>query len=79
MVRLTFDAQANAAYMQLRERSGDLETVVVTDELSVDLLPDGTVYGIEFLNAAQQLPGAVDGRLTVVDLITGEEKTLKVA
>jgi uncharacterized protein YuzE len=78
-MKLTFDPEANAAYLQLRERAGDLETVVVTDELNVDLLPDGTVYGIEFLNAKQQFGEGVDAKLTFKNLVSGQEKTLKVA
>ena len=50
-MQLRYDAEANAAYLTLRDKTGDLETVVVCDELNVDLLPDGTVCGIEFLNA----------------------------
>lgn len=78
-MKLTFDSQANAAYLQLREKSGDLETVCVSDELNVDLLPDGSVFGLEFLNAAEQLRAADDGRLIVIDLVSGEEQALQVA
>ena len=78
-MKLTVDPEANAAYMQLREKTGDLETVCVGDELNVDLLPDGTVYGIEFLNAREQLKADDRGGYTVVNIGTGEEKTLKVA
>ena len=78
-MKLTFDSEANAAYMQLRERTGDIETICVTHELNVDLLPDGTVYGIEFLNAVDQLRAADDGRLIVVNAASGEKRTLEVA
>ena len=78
-MKLTFDPEANAAYMQLREKTGDIETICVTDELNVDLLPDGTVYGIEFLNAVDQLRAADDGRLIVVNAASGEKRTLEVA
>ena len=72
-MKLTIDPEANAAYMQLRERTGDLETVCVSDELNVDLLPDGTVYGIEFLNARQQLDER--GGFTIVNRASGKTKT----
>lgn len=32
-----------------------MQTVRVSDELNVDLTPDGTIYGIELLNANEQL------------------------
>lgn len=78
-MKLRHDPEANAAYLQLRERTGDLETVVVTDELNVDLLPDGTVYGIEFLNAAEQFGAAWDGHLNVAQPDRDESESLKVA
>jgi uncharacterized protein YuzE len=78
-MKLTIDPEANVAYMQLRERTGDVETICVSDELNVDLLPDGTVYGIEFLNAKQQLQADERGGFTIVNRGSGKEKTLKVA
>lgn len=38
----------------------------VSDEMNVDVAPDGTVYGIELLNANEQL--AEDGRALIVEL-----------
>ena len=56
----------NIAYMQLREQTGDLETISVCGELNIDLLPDGTVFGIEFLDAEQQFPSRDESGFTVV-------------
>jgi uncharacterized protein YuzE len=47
----------------------------VSDELNVDLAPDGTVYGIELLNANEQLRAADNGRLVVVEA-EGKERPL---
>jgi uncharacterized protein YuzE len=35
----------------------------VSDELNVDMSPDGAVYGIELLNANEQLRAETDGHL----------------
>ena len=32
-----------------------METIRVSDQVNVDIAPDGTVYGIELLNANEQL------------------------
>jgi uncharacterized protein YuzE len=53
-----------------------VETVRVSDDMNVDLTPDGTVYGIELLNANEQLRGGDDGRLVVVNEALGEEREL---
>ena len=44
-----------------------MDTIRVSDELNVDLAPDGTIYGIELLNANEQLGAGDDGRIVVVD------------
>jgi len=48
-----------------------LETVRVSESLNVDLAPDGTVYGIELLNANEQLRGREAGKLIVENVATG--------
>ena len=54
-MRLTYDPEYNIAYIQLRRKKGKVRTVQVSDELNVDLAADGSIYGIELLNANQQL------------------------
>lgn len=64
-MRLSYDPRRNMAYIRFRERSADVETVRVSDEINVDLAPDGTVAGIELLNANEQLRASDDGQLIV--------------
>ena len=47
------------------------KSIQLSDELNVDLAPDGTVYGIELLNANVQLRGAGGGFLVLVDEAAG--------
>ncbi|MBS9475630.1 DUF2283 domain-containing protein [Ancylobacter radicis] len=54
-MKLTHDPTLNIAYIRLREPAGEVETVHISDELNVDLAPDGSIYGIELLNANEQL------------------------
>jgi len=54
-VKLTYDPRYNVAYIRLKEKTGEVETVHISEELNIDLAPDGTVYGIELLNANEQL------------------------
>jgi len=65
-VHLSYDPRHNIAYIRLRDPAGsEVETIRVSDEVNIDLAPDGSVYGIELLNANAQLNGADSGRLTV--------------
>lgn len=78
-MKLTYDPDANAAYIRFREKVGEVETIVIGDELNIDLAPDGSLYGIELLNANEQLKAGDGGRLIVVDPKSGGEHALKVA
>jgi len=60
----------------LSEIDREVETIRVSDELVVDLAPDGTVYGIELLNANQQLQREHMGKLLVINEATGERTEL---
>jgi uncharacterized protein YuzE len=77
-VRLTYDPAYNIAYLRLREKGQAVETIRLSDEINIDIAPDGTVYGIELLNANAQLKVADDGRFVVVDA-SGREHSLLLA
>lgn len=62
----------NIAYLYLLDKTAEVETIRVTDELNVDLTPDGTIYGIELLNANEQLSGLVPGKFVLENEATGE-------
>ncbi len=66
-MRLTYDPRYNVAYLRFREATTEVETISIGDELNVDLAPDGTVYGVELLNANAQLRAADGGALVVVN------------
>jgi uncharacterized protein YuzE len=71
-MRLSYDPRRNLAYIRLRPATGEVETVRVSDEINIDLAPDGTVSGIELLNANEQLRGD-GGALVVSDEAGGRE------
>jgi uncharacterized protein YuzE len=76
-MKLSYDPRCNVAYIRLREKTAEAETIRVSDELNVDLAPDDTVYGIELLNANEQLRAGDDGRLVVE--AEGRERSLALA
>jgi len=75
-MKLSYDRIRNIAYLRLRPKGGEVETIRVSDELNVDIAPDGSVYGIELLNANEQLQGADGGKLVLVDEVEGKESTV---
>ena len=71
-MKLTYDLRYNVAYLRLHEKTAQVETLHVSDELNVDIAPDGTVYGIEMLNANEQTQSADNGRLVIVNKTLGQ-------
>ena len=79
-MKLTYDPRYNIAYLRLHEKKAKkVETIHVSDELNIDTAPDGTVYGIELLNANKQLRGQDGGRLIVINEAAGDRKEIPLA
>ena len=47
--------QFNVAYLRLHEKTGQVTTIKVSNEMNIDMASDGTVNDIELLNATEQL------------------------
>ena len=76
-MKLTYDPRHNVAYMRLREPATELQTLRISEELLIDIAPDGSVYGIEFLNANEQMRGADGGELVLIDSLLGTTQSLQ--
>jgi uncharacterized protein YuzE len=76
---LTYDSRHNIAYIRLRERSAEVETIRVSDSLSIDMAPDGTVYGIELLNANEQMFGNGARCLEVINEALAQRTSVQLA
>ena len=66
-MKLTYDPRYNIAYLRLHEKVAEVETIRVGDQLNVNIAPDGTIYGIELLNANEQLRAEDEGKLVLID------------
>lgn len=71
-MQFTYDPRYNIAYIRFRNKQIGVEAIQVSEELVVDMAPDGTIYGVELLNANEQLRGEEDGGLVVINEATGE-------
>ncbi|HCJ79448.1 hypothetical protein HX99_02880 [Peptococcaceae bacterium SCADC1_2_3] len=78
-MRFTYDPRYNIAYIRFREKSDEVESIRVSEELIVDIASDGTIYGIELLNANEQLRRENMGKLLVINEATGEQVELPLA
>jgi len=75
-MKLTYDPRFNVAYLRLHEKTARVETIRLSDEMNVDIAPDGTVYGIELLNANTQLGGEDNGNMVIINEALGERREI---
>ena len=75
-MKLTYDPRHNIAYLRLHEKTAQVETIRVSDELNIDIAPDGTVYGIELLNANVHLGAEDQGKLIVINEALGDRQEI---
>lgn len=78
-MKLTFDPRYNVAYIQLKEKTEHVNSIKISEELIIDMSSDGTVYGIELLNANTQLKDKNSFHLRFFNEETGEEKAYDLA
>jgi len=70
-MELSYDPRHNIAYIRLLPKAAQVESIKLSEEIVVDLSPDGKVYGIELLNAKEQLLGGLTSGLTLVNEADG--------
>jgi len=75
-MKLTYDPRYNIGYIRFKDKHAEVQSIKLSDELIVDIAPDGTVYGIELLNANEQLQRENVEGLIVVNEATGEQTQL---
>ncbi len=77
-MEFSYDPRSNIAYLQLKDKKeAEVETIKVSENTLIDLAPDGTLYGIELLNANEQLnadnPNNV---LSLINEATGKKQDI---
>lgn len=77
-MEVSYDPRYNIAYIRLREKATEIETIRISDELNIDVSPDGKIYGFELLNANEQLEITKDGSLVLTDESTGKTVRLSI-
>lgn len=75
-MKFSHDPRYNIAYIRLRSKSSEVESLKISDELILDIDTDGTIYGIELLNANEQLRREEE-KLSLVNEATGEETSIQ--
>jgi len=77
-MELTYDPKYNIAYIRLQPKIEEVESIKISEELIVDVASDGSVYGIELLNANKHLGGELGKRLSIVNKESGEKVDIQI-
>ena len=72
-MKLTYDPGYNIAYISFGQKPDDVESIRLSDELVIDIASDGRLYGIELLNANEQIQRDDMGDLIIVNEATGHQ------
>ncbi|MCX6152349.1 MAG: DUF2283 domain-containing protein [Ignavibacteriales bacterium] len=78
-MKFTYDPRYNIAYICFKEKTEGVETLKLSDELCVDMSPDGTLYGVELLNANEQLKSGSLKELEIINEASSERITFPLA
>ncbi len=52
-MKIRYDPQVDAAYIRLKEGKFEVTTHRLTEEIAINYAPDGSVVGIEILDASK--------------------------
>jgi uncharacterized protein YuzE len=74
-MHVTYVPANNIACLAFRQAGAEVETLRISDELHIDIAPDGTLFGIELLNANTQLR-ALGGDRLIVEGPSGHQASL---
>ena len=66
-MKITYDKQADAAYIMLNDKKPYRSSKKVTDDVLIDYSKDGTVVGIEVLTVSRNMPMAGIGTRIAIE------------
>lgn len=72
-MELSYDPRYNIAYLKLKDAQSEVDTIHLSEAVNIDIASDGTLYGIEFLNANEQIGHLPNIRMTMINEATGKK------
>ena len=71
-MEISYDKKYNIAYIKIQKKTSKVETIMLSAEVNIDISPDGRIYGIELLNANNQLK-LKNNELIFIDTLNGRK------
>ena len=76
-MKITFDPKHNIAYISFKEQTEEVNSIKISEDVVVDFSPDGSIYGIELLNANEQINDIENGNFHLVNQLSGKSTKME--
>ena len=76
-MKMTYDLNYNVGYIYFKEKTEVVNSIKMSEDLVVDIAPDGSVYGIELLNVKEQMFGDKLQQILLLNENTGAQKAVE--
>lgn len=77
-MKLSYDLKYNVGYLSFKDKTEQVNSIKLSEDVIVDMAPDGSIYGIELLNVKEQLFGGKLKQLLLLNENTGTEKKVEI-
>jgi uncharacterized protein YuzE len=77
-MQVEYDIKYNIGYIKFKEKPVQVTSLKVSEDLVVDMGPDGSIYGIELLNLREQLFADRVTDLILYNENTGNKKEVEI-
>ncbi len=74
LMQISYDSKYNIAYIKFLEKEAEVNTLALSDDVNIDISPDGKIFGIELLNANEQLKTA--DKLMLINEAAGKSEQI---
>ena len=76
-MKMTYDLKYNIGYISFKEKTKQVNSIKLSEDLVVDIAPDGSIYGIELLNVKEQMFGDKLKQVLLLNENTGKQTSVE--
>lgn len=76
-MKMTYDLKYNVGYISFKEKTEQVNSIKLSEDLIVDIAPDGSIYGIELLNVKDQMFGDNLKQILLLNENTGKQTAVE--
>lgn len=77
-MQVEYDIKYNIGYIKFKEKTDQVTSLKISEDLVVDMAANGSIYGIELLNLKEQLFANQVTELVLFNENTGSKKEVEI-